>query len=148
MNILFISVSSLPHLGEHSISLDLIREFRRNGHTMYVICSNERRNGGNTSLSEEDGCMILRVKTGNVTKSSIIEKGISTVLLPYQYKRAIKHFYTVKFDLVIYPTPPVTQVSTVKYIKKRDGARSYLLLKDIFPQNAVDIRKYSSTAAT
>ncbi|MBD9097803.1 MAG: glycosyltransferase WbuB, partial [Ruminococcaceae bacterium] len=45
----------------------------------------------------------------------------------------------VKFDLVLYPTPPVTHVKTVKFIKKRDGAKSYLLLKDIFPQNAVDI---------
>ena len=41
--------------------------------------------------------------------------------------------------MVLYPTPPITHFKTVKYIKKRDGAKSYLLLKDIFPQNAVDI---------
>jgi glycosyltransferase involved in cell wall biosynthesis len=45
----------------------------------------------------------------------------------------------VKFDLVLYSTPPITLVSAVEYVKKRDGAKTYLLLKDIFPQNAVDI---------
>lgn len=38
-----------------------------------------------------------------------------------------------------YSTPPITLVGVVEYIKKRDHAVSYLLLKDIFPQNAVDI---------
>lgn len=140
MNVLFISISSLPHMSGHSISLDLIREFVRNGHKVCVVASNERRNKQPTALSEECGCKVLRVKTGNNKNTNIIEKGISNLLLPYQYISAIKKYFSdVKFDLVIYPTPPVTQVKTVQYIKKRDGAKSYLLLKDIFPQNAVDI---------
>ena len=140
MNILFLSISSIPHLSNHSISLDLIRELKNQGHSVYVLCSNQRREGKDTTLSEEEGCRVLRVKTGNVTKSNIIEKGIATLLLPYQYISAIKkYFNNVKFDLVLYPTPPVTQVSTVAFLKKRDNALTYLLLKDIFPQNAVDI---------
>ncbi len=140
MNILFLSISAVPHLSQHSISLDLIRELKNQGHNVCVIGSNQRREGKETSLCEEEGCQVLRVKTGNVTKSNIIEKGIATVLLPYQYISAIKkYFKKVKFDLVLYPTPPVTQVSTVAFLKKRDNAISYLLLKDIFPQNAVDI---------
>ncbi|MBR5539197.1 MAG: glycosyltransferase family 4 protein, partial [Clostridia bacterium] len=140
MNILFVSISTVPSLCGHSISIDLIHELCRNGHSIYVLCSQERRNGKPTSVSEEAGCKIVRVRTGNLTKTNVIEKGISTLLLPYQYMNAVKKYYgDIKFDLVMYPTPPVTQVDVVKYIKKRDGARSYLLLKDIFPQNAVDI---------
>ena len=45
----------------------------------------------------------------------------------------------MKFDLILYSTPPITLVAAIEYVKKRDGARTYLLLKDIFPQNAVDI---------
>ena len=146
MNILFLSISAVPHLSGHSISLDLIRELKSQGHNVYVIGSNQRREGKETSLREEEGCQVLRVKTGNVTKSNIIEKGIATVLLPYQYISAIKkYFKDIKFDLVLYPTPPVTQVETVSFIKKRDNAVSYLLLKDIFPQNAVDIGMMSKT---
>ncbi len=140
MKVLFISISSLPHMSEHSISLDLIHEFQRNGHEMYVVSALERRENRDTYLAEEAGVSVLRVKIGNNKKASIIEKGITTVMMPRFYISAIKKYFgDVKFDMVMYPTPPVTQVKTVKYIKKRDGAKSYLLLKDIFPQNAVDI---------
>ena len=140
MNILYISISALPHLSGHGISLDLIRELKNKGHNVYVVGSRQRREGKKTNLSEEEGCQILRVKTGNVTKCNKIEKGIATLLLPYQYIAAIKkYFKNIRFDAVLYPTPPVTQIATVSFIKKRDNAKTYLLLKDIFPQNAVDI---------
>lgn len=140
MNVLFISISSLPHISQHSISLDLIHQLQEQGHQVYAVCAIERRENKETYLSREAGCSVLRVRVGNNKKASLIEKGLTTLLLPRKYISAIKkHFSEVKFDLVLYPTPPVTQVETVKFIKKRDGAKSFLLLKDIFPQNAVDI---------
>lgn len=146
MNILFISISGIPHTSEHTISLDLIRELEKKGHKVYIVCSNERRNNQPTNLSVEEDIDILRVKILNNKNTNLIEKGFSNLLLPHQYNRAIKkHYKNVKFDLVLYPTPPVTQVKTVKYIKKRDNAKSYLLLKDIFPQNAVDIGMMTKT---
>lgn len=140
MNVLFISISSLPHVSEHGISLDLIREFRRHGHNVYIICALEKRENQETNIKEENGCKILRVRIGNNKRTNVIEKGITTIFLPEKFIAAIKEYYAdIKFDLVLYPTPPVTQVKTVRYIKKRDGAKTYLLLKDIFPQNAVDL---------
>jgi len=37
------------------------------------------------------------------------------------------------------PTPPVTLVGVVKELKKQYGSRFYLILRDIFPANAVDL---------
>lgn len=89
---------------------------------------------------------ILRVKTGKIQKTNLIEKGIATILLETQYISAIKKYLlNVKFDLVLYSTPPITFAGAVQYIKKRDGAKTYLLLKDIFPQNAVDIGMMSKS---
>ena len=89
---------------------------------------------------------ILCLQIGNTQKTNIIEKGISTVLIEPRFKKAIAQYFSdVKFDLVLYSTPPITLVSAVEYVKKRDGARSYLLLKDIFPQNAVDIGLMSTS---
>ena len=140
MNILFISISALANMSGHGISLDLIRELKNAGHNLFVVASNERRNKQPTTLTEESGCKVLRVKIGNNKNTNIIEKGITNLLLPYNYTAAIKKYFKgIKFDAVLYPTPPVTQFKTVKYIKKRDNAKTYLLLKDIFPQNAVDI---------
>ena len=146
MNILFLSISSMPPLTEHGISLDLIRQLKEHGHNVYVVCSNERRNGQPTTLTEECGCHVLRVRIGNNKNTNIIEKGITNLMLPRQYIAAIKKYFSdVKFDVVLYPTPPVTQAATVAYIKKRDGAKAYLLLKDIFPKNAVDIGMMTKT---
>ena len=126
--------------------MDLIHQLQEQGHRLYAVCAIERRENGETHLSWEAGCTVLRVKIGNNKKTSSIEKGLTTVTLPHKYISAIKqHLADVKFDLVLYPTPPVTQVETVEFIKKRDGAKSFLLLKDIFPQNAVDIGMMTKT---
>jgi glycosyltransferase involved in cell wall biosynthesis len=110
------------------------------------VCGAEKTQNIETNLSEEAGCHILRVKIGKNKKANLIEKGLTTVFLPQLYIKAIKRYLAdVKFDLVLYPTPPVTHYQTVKYIKKRDNAKTYLLLKDIFPQNAVDIGMMSKT---
>lgn len=146
MKILFISISSIPDIKLHSISLDLLREFKKRGHDVCIICALEKNSTKDTYSAEEDGFKIVRVKIGGNKKAGIIEKGLTTITEPYNYIYAIKKFYRAeKFDLVMYPTPPITQVKTVEYIKKRDHAKSYLLLKDIFPQNAVDIGMMSKS---
>lgn len=140
MNVLFLTISSIETIETHTISLDLLRYFKRQGHDVYILAGLEKQSNRDTYLAEEAGCKILRVKIGKNKRANLIEKGITTLMLPKLYIKAIDKYYSdVKFDLVLYPTPPITHVNTVKYIKKRDGAKSYLLLKDIFPQNAVDI---------
>jgi len=84
---------------------------------------------------------ILQVKTFNIQKTNIIEKGIGTLAIEYQYLSAIKKYSTnIKYNLILYSTPPITLVKVIEFIKRRDGAKSYLLLKDVFPQNAVDMK--------
>lgn len=140
MNIIFLTIGSMDGIETPGLYSDLLRQFRGHGHSVHIVAPKERRSGEKTYLVNEGGTKILYVKTGNITKCNLIEKGISTILIEGQYKRAIrKFFHDVKFDLIMYSTPPITLAGVVKYIKKRDGAKSYLLLKDIFPQNAVDI---------
>ena len=140
MNILFLTLLSFHSLQERSIYTDLLRQFVNKGHEVYAISPAERREGEETHLIAEEHAHILRLRIGNIQKTNIIEKGISTVLIEPLFKRAIRQYFSdVRFDLVLYSTPPITLVSAIGYVKKRDGARTYLLLKDIFPQNAVDM---------
>lgn len=140
MNVLFITLIKLRSIESRSIYADLLREFKDNGYNIYAVSPNERRTGMDTEVVEENGAKLLHVKIGNITKCNIIEKGISTFLIESWFKAAIrKYFSDVHFDLVIYSTPPITFAGVVKYIKKRDGAKTYLMLKDIFPQNSVDL---------
>lgn len=140
MNILFLSLNSYTSIKERGIYTDLLREFICDGHQVYIVSPAERHLGEKTHVIAERNSCILRVKTGNIQKTNPIEKGISTVLLEKQFVLAIKKYFSkIKFGLILYATPPITIARAVEYVKKRDGAGTYLLLKDIFPQNAVDI---------
>ena len=141
MNILFLTIGRMESIESHSIYADLLRCFRNHGHEVYTISPYEKRIGKETELINENHAHLLHVKTGNVTKSSnLIEKGFAQLSLERIYIKAIKDYFSdVKFDLVLYSTPPITFSRAIDFVKKRDGAKSYLLLKDIFPQNAVDL---------
>lgn len=142
MNILFLTMSSgMTNVLASGIYTDLVRKFRDEGHRVYVIYPNERRTGRPTELIETEGINLLGVRTLNVTKTNIVEKGIGQLMLEGMFKRAMnKYFSDVKFDLILYSTPPITFNNVIKTAKKRNPeAVTYLLLKDIFPQNAVDL---------
>ena len=141
MNVIFLTLVRISDIEERGIYHDLMRKFRDEGHQVYIVTAAERRLGKETSLMESHGVKILNVKTLNVQKTNIVEKGIGTLLIESQFKSAIKKFLgDISFDLITYSTPPITFTNVVKYLKRKNpNAISYLQLKDIFPQNAVDI---------
>ena len=141
MNIIFLTLYRIDNIEDRSIYHDLMRKFRDEGHQVYIVTPCERRLGLETSLIENNGVYILNVKTLNIQKTNVVEKGIGTLLLERQYKAAIKKYLgDIKFDLITYSTPPITFTNVVKYLKKKNPqAITYLQLKDIFPQNAIDI---------
>ena len=141
-------MSNLTEVDSHGIYSDLMRKFRNEGHEVYIVSPRERRTGESTGLYEANGVHILGVRTLNLQKTNVIEKGIGQVLVETQFKQAIKrHLGGVRFDLILYSTPPITLMGVVKYLKKRNPkAISYLMLKDIFPQNAVDIGMFGKNS--
>lgn len=140
MNVLFLTIARIGSLKDRGVYTDLLRKFSDEGHMVYVVSPVERREKKETHLLTEKEGVILNVKTLNIQKTNVFEKGIGTIAIEYQFLSAIKrHFSTVKFDLIIYSTPPITFSKVISFIKKRDQAYSYLLLKDIFPQNAIDM---------
>ena len=143
INILFLSLLDFDNLDERNIYTDLLTEFEKNGHKLSIISPIESKTKRETEiLSVNENCRILKLRIGNIQKTNIIEKGISTIRLEKQFINGIrKYFSDISFDLILYSTPPVTFQKVVDYVKKRDNAKSYLLLKDIFPQNAVDLNK-------
>ncbi len=140
MNIIFLSLSRFDDVNTRGIYSDLMREFMKRGNHVYIASPTERRFGKKTHLIKSHNCDILKIRTLNIQKTNQIEKGIGTILLEYQFDWAIRKYWgAVKFDLVLYATPPITFNRVIDRIKRRCGCRSYLMLKDIFPQNAVDL---------
>ncbi len=140
MNVLFLTLLDFSSIDEYGIYTDLMREFVKENHDLYIISPTEKRKNEPTKLIDNGKVKILKLQIGNTQKTNLIEKGISTLTLESKFKSGIeKYFDDVKFDLVLYSTPPITIQKAVEFVKLRDQAKTYLLLKDIFPQNAVDL---------
>ena len=101
MNILFLTMSRLMDINGKGIYTDLMRKFRNEGHNVFIVSPRERQFHIPTNLTESGNVKILGVKTLNVQKTNVIEKGLGQVLLEPLFKRAIKkYFHDVKFDLM------------------------------------------------
>lgn len=141
MKVLFLTMVKINSFTDRGIYNDLLRKFYNEGHEVFVVCPIERRERRKTYVQNHKEGVILNVQTLNLQKSNIVEKGLGTLAIEYQFLSAIKKdFSEIKFDVIIYSTPPITFSKVISFIKKRDQAYSYLLLKDIFPQNAVDMK--------
>lgn len=147
MNLLFFTMTNFTSIEMHNIYSDLMKVFIENGHVPYIVTPRERKTGEKTELLDYGSYKILKVVIGNTSNVSLIEKGVSTVLLSTQYYKAIiKYLGHVNFDLILYSTPPITIVSPIKKLKKRYKCKTYLMLKDIFPQNAVDLEMFKKNS--
>lgn len=140
MNILFLTVSRISEISDRGIYTDLMRKFGKEGHMVYILTPLERRYKENTILTSEDGISILKVRTLNFQKTHPLEKWLAALLINHLFLTGIRKFFKgVHFDLIIYSTPPITFTKLICQIKRTNSSLSYLLLKDIFPQNAVDL---------
>jgi glycosyltransferase involved in cell wall biosynthesis len=141
MKVLFITLVKIDDIECYGIYSDLLRKFRNEKHDVTIVCPNERKHNSSTSLIKKNGVSILNVWTTNIQKTNFFEKGITTLLIEYFFLFAIKkHLYHKDYDLIIYSTPPITFTNLIYWLKEKSRAKTYLLLKDIFPQNAVDLK--------
>jgi glycosyltransferase involved in cell wall biosynthesis len=140
LNVLFLTLADMENIKERGIYTDFVRELASKGINCYVVSPREKRTNLPTELTKTDNINLLKVKTGNITKTSFLEKGLSTLSIERYYLQAINKYFTdIRFDMVIYSTPPITFEKVSNYFKKKHKSKTYLMLKDIFPQNAVDM---------
>lgn len=140
MKILFITLVAIDNIEDRGIYQDLMRCFISKGHHVTIVSPLERRYKKHTQIIKNEQYTILRPKILNIQKTNIFEKTISTLLIDIQLLISIKkNIYINDTDIIIYSTPPITLTRTISYCKSHSNAFSYLLLKDIFPQNALDL---------
>ncbi len=140
MKVLFLILNYSKDENHIGLYKELIYEFRDRGQEVYVATVSEKKYGFETQLEKENEINVLRINTGNMFGVNFIEKGITNLTLGNLFKKEInKYFNNIKFDLVVNHTPPITFTPVIDYMKKKYETKSYLILRDIFPQNAVDL---------
>lgn len=144
MRILFITSDyKTPEKGSN-IYNDLAYALHKKGHLIKVVVAEEKKNTTRTYMTEENEIPVLRVKTGNLYEVGLIEKGLTFLTIARNLKKGIKEYLNNdKFDLILFQSPPLTMQSTVRWAMKKYHAKSYLMMKDIFPQNGLDIGLYT-----
>ncbi len=122
-----------------TIYLDLIEEMRDRGHAVTVIAGTTEKELPD-GLHEEDGVEVIYLKLADQFGAGRVKKGlIQLYMAPLMIKLIRTQLWKRKFDVIAYPTPPVTLAPVVKKCREHFRCITYLMLKDIFPQNAVDI---------
>lgn len=140
MKVLYIATSfPEPNKGA-TIYTDLAEALFEAGHEITVAVSEQARNKENTEMNIERGFEVLRIVTGNYYDVGLLEKGITTLRIPILVRSGIKRYLNNrKFDLILFEAPPITNAGLVSWAKRQFNCPAYLMLKDIFPQNAVDL---------
>lgn len=139
MNILYISISFPREKEGNNIYTDLAEELSEK-HNVTVLVAEQSNNIDKTAFNNERGVEVLRVKTGNMFNVNFVEKAISYITIQNKLKKAIKKYLDKRqYDVVLFMAPPVTIGSVVKYAMNKYNAISYLMQKDIFPQNSLDL---------
>lgn len=142
MNILYLTISKI-NLNDTAIYPDLVNALIKHKHKVTIVYAGVK-DENEEALVSKDGVTFLNVDVSEMFSKNYIKKGIATISCGSKIKKAInKYLKDESFDLCLYATPPVTFSSTVEYVKKHFSCKSYLMLKDIFPQNGADIGLYS-----
>ena len=129
-----------------TIYLDLVRECRDRGHSVSLIAGTSDP-GKPLGVNEIEGIKTVYMKLPDQFGAGSAKKALIQLSIPGRMKQILKDgFDDETFDVIAYPTPPITLAPVLKYCKKHyKSAVRYLMLKDIFPQNAVDLKMFSDS---
>ena len=145
--ILFVTLARIDDINVSGIYTDLISKFVSEGYDATIICPIERRFGLNSRIIISNGVKIIQVKSLNIQKTNVLEKIVSTFLLEFLLIRSfLKNCKNESYDIGLFTTPPIFITNFIKVLNNKRLKIKYLLLKDIFPQNALDLnitRKFS-----
>lgn len=139
MKILFVLLGLPPEDKAGGMYGSLSEQFNKNGHDVTIIAPDmdHKRN----YVGTERGMRVVRVaskETQGVT--SMFKKGLALATLSRYFKHGYnKYLADEKFDWIVMPTPPITLSGFVSFVKKRTGAKFYLILRDIHPQSVWSI---------
>lgn len=119
---------------------DLSQEFRRQGHEVTVMVSAPGLATG-WALEEMEGVQVLRLATLQTKDIGYARRTLGEVLLSTMMLRGLRKspLANTRWDAVVWYSPTIFLGQLVGALKKSSGARTYLILRDVFPEWAVDM---------
>lgn len=119
---------------------DLSREFVRQGYQVTVMLPSSEQIQP-WKIEEIDGVEVLRLKAPTIKDIGYIRRTLGEFLMPFFMKvnflkSPLAH---EKWSGVVWYAPSIFHGPFAKFMKKRNNCKAYLIIRDIFPEWAVDM---------
>lgn len=141
MKIVLIADTFTPLRTSGAVQLrDLSVEFAKQGHDLTVILPWGLQEREYTS-EYRDGIRIIRLKTMVTKDVGYYQRAINETIMPILMLRQLRKspFLNERWDGVIFYSPSIFLGLFANYIKKKSCCKCYLIIRDIFPEWAVDV---------
>ena len=141
MKIALISIHYTPLNTSCAVQMrDMARALLSQGHEPLVIVpSNDLKNSYKTEII--DGIKVFRLKTFGATDIGYIWRGISEIVMSFTILSSIRKsgFPMKDLDGVVWYSPSIFFGPIVNLLKRKSNCPTYLILRDIFPEWALDL---------
>lgn len=119
---------------------DLSHEFVRQGHALTVLLPTA---GLSTPwlLEDMDGVQVLRLRAPKTKDINYVMRTINELLMPFAMLRNLRKSTLAqeRWDGVVWYAPSIFHGPVVNALKIASGCKSYLIIRDIFPEWAADM---------
>jgi glycosyltransferase involved in cell wall biosynthesis len=119
---------------------DLSQEFVRQGHEVTVMIPTSGL-ADDWQMADCKGVQIIRLKAPKTKDIDYLRRTIGEFLMPFAMQRNLRKspLATMRWDGVVWYSPTIFLGPMANALKKSSACRSYLIIRDIFPQWAVDM---------
>jgi len=141
MRIALIADSFPPLRTSAAVQLrDLAREFVRLGHSLTVLLPTADLNAS-YQLETVDGAQILRLRAPRTKDIGYFRRTLAESLMPFFMHRNLYRspLAAERWDGIVSYSPSIFHGPLVKALKRKSRCRNYLIIRDIFPEWAVDM---------
>ncbi len=141
MRVALITVAYPPLRSSGAVQMrDLAREFALQGHEPVVLVPDEGIQEP-WVLETLDGVVVLRVRALPTRDVSYLRRTVAEFVLPWAMLRGIRKspLGATRWDAIVWYSPSIFFGPLVARLKLGSRCRSYLILRDIFPDWAVDL---------
>jgi glycosyltransferase involved in cell wall biosynthesis len=141
MRIALITDTFPPLRSSGSVQLrDLSREFVKQGHELIVMLPWHDQIE-KWRLEDFGGVKVLFLKAPRTKDVSYFKRTMAEVIMPFAMSRNLKAspISTDRWDAIVWYSPSIFHAPFVSCLKVLNNAKSYLIIRDIFPEWALDM---------
>ena len=119
---------------------DLSREITRQGHSLCVLLPAPDQSEP-WRLEEFDGAQVMRLRAPRTKDIGYVRRTLAELAMPFAMLRNLRKspLAIERWDGVVWYAPSIFHGPLVSTLKKSSVCKSYLIIRDIFPEWAVDM---------